>query len=199
MDRKGPMIQETALPTPVRVSEVAAPPLAPTQDALDLVHLTRMTLGERDRGREVLGLFEQQAGLLLQRMAAGEPDIVATAAHTLNGSARGIGAWQVALAAEAVEFAGAATRPAAVVALVAAVVETRAARPPATGPLSQAALPARWRQRNTGALKAEPLDKGARPPSFPFLRNGQDHLHRYIRRRAHRSSRGRRDGDGNRD
>ena len=107
--------------------EVASPPLAPTQEALDLAHLSRMTLGEHDLEREVLALFEQQAGILLDRMAGGGRAIVAIAAHTLKGSARAIGAWRVALAAEAVEFADAAMQAGAIEALAAAVAEARLA------------------------------------------------------------------------
>jgi HPt (histidine-containing phosphotransfer) domain-containing protein len=40
-------------------------------------------------------------------MRTAAPNGVATLAHTLKGSARGIGAWRVARAAEAVELAGA--------------------------------------------------------------------------------------------
>ena len=110
-----------------RASESDAPPLAPTEEALDLAHLARMTLGDDGLEREVLGLFAQQAGLLLTRMIEGEPAIAATAAHTLKGSARGIGAWRVARAAEAVEFADGAAQARAVGALKSALDEARAA------------------------------------------------------------------------
>ncbi len=110
-----------------RLGEVAAPPLAPTEEAIDLQHLSRMTFGERALEREVLVLFQQQAGLLLARMADGDRAVVATAAHTLKGSASGIGAWRVALAAEAVEFADDASQVMAIDALSAAIEEARAA------------------------------------------------------------------------
>ena len=42
---------------------------------------------------------------MLKRIASMEPALAATAAHTLKGSARGIGAWRVAQAAERVERA----------------------------------------------------------------------------------------------
>ena len=81
-----------------------APPLAPGEPAIDRAHLARMTHGERDLEREVLQLFATQADLLLGAHAAGSPPAaVGALAHTLNGSARGIGAWQVADAAAAVE------------------------------------------------------------------------------------------------
>src|SRR5262249_44204302 len=72
---------------------------------IDLVHLARMTLGDRSLEREVLQLFDRQAVTLIARMHAAEPRSVAAVAHTLKGSARGVGAWQVARAAEAVELA----------------------------------------------------------------------------------------------
>jgi Hpt domain len=81
----------------------AAPPLVPAEPTIDQTHLARMTLGERSLEREVLQLFDRQSGMLLSRMAGAEPKIVAALAHTLTGSARGIGAWKVAEAGEAVE------------------------------------------------------------------------------------------------
>src|SRR5262249_30276567 len=89
-----------------------APPLAPSEPVIDLAHLARMTLGERDLEREVLDLFDRQAGMLLSRMACESPRVVAAHAHTLSGSARGIGAFKVAEAAENVERA--ATQPGAI-------------------------------------------------------------------------------------
>lgn len=90
-----------------RVAHVSAPPLAPVERPIDLEHLSRMTLGERALEREVLQLFERQAGMLLPRMQQSCPANIAAAANTLMGSARGIGAWSVALAAEKVEAAAA--------------------------------------------------------------------------------------------
>src|SRR3954447_25867931 len=74
---------------------------------IDLVHLARMTLGDRSLEREVLQLFARQAALLLARMEQANPAAVGMLAHTLKGSARGLGAWRVAAAAEAVETAAA--------------------------------------------------------------------------------------------
>jgi HPt (histidine-containing phosphotransfer) domain-containing protein len=73
--------------------------------AIDFAHLEQMTLGDRTLQRQVLELFERQAELLLARMRQSEPSVVATLAHTLCGSARAIGAWRVAAAAEALERA----------------------------------------------------------------------------------------------
>lgn len=114
----------------VHADDAPAPPLAPLSPAIDREHLTRMTLGERSLEREVLALFNRQAEILLARMRASAPAIAAAAAHTLKGSARGIGAWRVAHAAEAVELAvtaSAAEFKAALAALGEAVAETKLA------------------------------------------------------------------------
>ena len=104
----------------------AAAPVA----VIDLDHLARMTLGERGLEVEVLALFDRQAAVLLARMADSAPAAVAAFAHTLKGSARGIGAWRVAEAADAVEMkasrSDAAEVAAAVRRLVAAVDEAKA-------------------------------------------------------------------------
>ena len=52
-------------------------------------------------------IFARQAALMLARIAGAEPAFAAAAAHTLKGSARGIGAWRVAVAAEELEKAAA--------------------------------------------------------------------------------------------
>ena len=71
--------------------------------ALDEDHLRRMTLGDRQLEREVLELFLRQTAILLDRIAGAQPRLAAAAAHTLKGSARGIGAWRMAQAAEDLE------------------------------------------------------------------------------------------------
>jgi HPt (histidine-containing phosphotransfer) domain-containing protein len=80
-----------------------APGLAPDDRPIDLVHLARATLGDRGLEREVLQLFDRQADQLIARMRSATPASIATLAHTLKGSARGIGAWRVARAAEMLE------------------------------------------------------------------------------------------------
>ena len=72
---------------------------------IDANHLERMTPGDRPLEREVLELFVRQTTILLTRIAGAEPPTAAAAAHTLKGSARGIGAWRVARAAELLEQA----------------------------------------------------------------------------------------------
>ena len=91
-------------------SDIAAdaPPLAPAEPVIDRAHLARMTHGERDLEREVLQLYATQADILLGRMLRADVGpspsaAIAALAHTLKGSSRGIGAWQVADAAAAVE------------------------------------------------------------------------------------------------
>jgi HPt (histidine-containing phosphotransfer) domain-containing protein len=77
-------------------------------DAIDSDHLERMTLGDRRLEREVLELFVRQTAIMLNRIAGAEPALAAAVAHTLKGSARGIGAWRVARAAEFLEHAASA-------------------------------------------------------------------------------------------
>ena len=83
---------------------VESPPLVPAERPIDVGHLARMTWGDRALEREVLGLFCRQAELLRERMPLSDARVAGASAHTLKGSARGIGAWAVAEAAEAVEI-----------------------------------------------------------------------------------------------
>jgi HPt (histidine-containing phosphotransfer) domain-containing protein len=105
-----------------------SPPLS-GERPIDLVHLARMTLGDRGLEREVLQLFDRQAGILIVRMQEAARAGICAAAHTLKGSARGIGAWRVARAAEAVELAAGSAAEgeleAAIARLGAAAAETR--------------------------------------------------------------------------
>lgn len=64
---------------------------------VDRAHLERMTGGDHELALEVLGLFREQIELwskLLQPST--ETQDWGNAAHTVKGSARGIGAWQLA-------------------------------------------------------------------------------------------------------
>ena len=101
--------------------------VGPATAAIDRVHLAQMTLGDRELERELLRLFEQQAGLLVARMRTSEPAAVASLAHTLKGSAFGVGAANVAQAAAAAELAAAAECARAVDQLALAVEEAREA------------------------------------------------------------------------
>lgn len=71
---------------------------------VDLVHLSRYTLGDVALEREVLRLFCTQSFLCLDQLRAAQTvkDWI-DAAHSLKGSARAIGAWGVAEAAERAE------------------------------------------------------------------------------------------------
>jgi HPt (histidine-containing phosphotransfer) domain-containing protein len=75
--------------------------------AIDLLHLSRYTLGNRVLEAEVLALFAAQLPdtLLALRRARGESDW-RIAAHTLKGSARAVGAWRLAELAEQAERSG---------------------------------------------------------------------------------------------
>jgi HPt (histidine-containing phosphotransfer) domain-containing protein len=77
--------------------------------AIDRGHLSRMTFGDQSLEREVLQLFDRQAELLMERMNSSAPAAIATLAHTLKGSAAGIGAGRVARAAAAAELAASHT------------------------------------------------------------------------------------------
>ncbi len=74
---------------------------ATTEAVIDLAHLRRMTLGDPALEREVLSLFYAHSALLMQRLRAGEADVAPALAHSLKGSALGIGANGVADAADA--------------------------------------------------------------------------------------------------
>lgn len=79
-------------------------------DVIDLAHLVRQTLGDSVLEREILQLFARQAtSLVVSIEAPAQADKRAMAAHTLKGSARAIGAWRVAEAAERAETSGEAT------------------------------------------------------------------------------------------
>ncbi|TMJ21208.1 MAG: Hpt domain-containing protein [Alphaproteobacteria bacterium] len=77
-----------------------------------------MTFGDMGLQREVLGLFDRQVAMLLARMHGAPPTVTAALAHTIGGSARGVGAW---------EEAGADTVADALRALEGAVSAARAA------------------------------------------------------------------------
>jgi len=71
---------------------------------VDLTHLSRQTFGDHALERDVLVLFERQSQAMIERLrGATTAKNWAEAAHTLKGSALGIGAFHVASAAETVE------------------------------------------------------------------------------------------------
>jgi HPt (histidine-containing phosphotransfer) domain-containing protein len=67
-----------------------------------------MTFGDPALAREVLALFMRQADALLVELGNARPDAAASLAHRMKGSAKGVGAWSVAAAAEMVERAASA-------------------------------------------------------------------------------------------
>ena len=81
-----------------------SPPLAPDDGPIDLEHLGRMTLGDASLEHEVLAMFAAQSVTLIGVLSTLPPDAGALA-HTLKGSARAIGAFAVADAAEGLEAA----------------------------------------------------------------------------------------------
>ena len=101
------------------IDEAPAAPAA----AIDRGQLARMTFGDRSLEREVLQLFDRQAGLLLARMHTGESAAVATLAHTLKGSSASIGATGVVLAAAAVEQAAGADERAQAISRLAMAID----------------------------------------------------------------------------
>jgi HPt (histidine-containing phosphotransfer) domain-containing protein len=112
----------------VNIYERARPEM-PEGAVLDRDHLARITFGDRSLEREVLQLFDRQSELLLDRMRTSEPAAIATLAHTLKGSAVGIGATRVARAAAEAELVAQANpgeSGSAVARLAQAVEEARA-------------------------------------------------------------------------
>lgn len=97
---------------------------------LDRAHLAAQTFEDADLAREVLGLFRDQMRRLPPMVRAGDgAQARIDAAHTLKGSARGVGAVRVAACAEACEAdlrAGRDPAP-ALEALERALAETQAA------------------------------------------------------------------------
>jgi HPt (histidine-containing phosphotransfer) domain-containing protein len=71
---------------------------------IDRAHLDRMTMGEDSLKAEVLGLFRNQTQSWM-RLLDPETDTAdwRVAAHTLKGSAMGIGAWALAEACSVAE------------------------------------------------------------------------------------------------
>ena len=87
-----------------QVEWMPSPPLAPDDGPIDTEHLQRMTLGNAGLEREVLAMFSAQTVSLIGRLMTFPADAGALA-HTLKGSARAIGAFAVAGAAERLEAA----------------------------------------------------------------------------------------------
>lgn len=63
---------------------------------IDLSHLSRQTLGDREVEQEVLALFVQQALSVRDRLDQAGPNERLSLVHGLKGSARGVGAFAIA-------------------------------------------------------------------------------------------------------
>jgi HPt (histidine-containing phosphotransfer) domain-containing protein len=63
---------------------------------VDLAHLSRQTMGDRELEREVLQLFVQQALAMRERLVVATAKERLLLAHSLKGSARGVGAFAIA-------------------------------------------------------------------------------------------------------
>ncbi len=83
---------------------MVSPPLAPDDGPIDFEHLSRMTLGDPALECEVLTMFVAQSARLVDQLS-GLPADAGAIAHTLKGSARAVGAFAVAEAAEQLETA----------------------------------------------------------------------------------------------
>ena len=70
---------------------------------VDLVHLARQTLGDREVEREVLDLFIHQAVSVREKILSADTKQRLFMAHGLKGSARGIGAFAIADCAAVIE------------------------------------------------------------------------------------------------
>jgi HPt (histidine-containing phosphotransfer) domain-containing protein len=87
---------------PESVPESAAGP-----EVLDLDHLARYTLGNRELERELLRLFRAQIRAQVTGVAqARDAQAWRFATHTLKGVARSIGAWAIADTADKLEQLG---------------------------------------------------------------------------------------------
>jgi len=70
---------------------------------VDLVHLARQTMGDRELERQVLDMFVQQALSVRDEIATADVERRLFLAHGLKGSARGVGAFAVADCAAEIE------------------------------------------------------------------------------------------------
>ncbi|MGI9481535.1 MAG: Hpt domain-containing protein [Hyphomicrobiales bacterium] len=71
---------------------------------IDMAHLDHYTAGDRTLAREVLWLFQEQSATYCAELrCANAQEEWQRLAHTLKGSARGVGAWAVVSAAQTAE------------------------------------------------------------------------------------------------
>jgi HPt (histidine-containing phosphotransfer) domain-containing protein len=72
--------------------------------SIDLEHLDAATFGDHALRSEVLRLFTSQAANLIAIIENGSAETRSATAHALKGAALGIGAFELAKAAESVEL-----------------------------------------------------------------------------------------------
>lgn len=89
-------------PTPEASDETGASRLSVRQ-VIDMAHLARQTMDDELVQREVLVLFAGQARRCTAEIAEADEVARKTIAHRLLGAARGVGAFAVADAAQALE------------------------------------------------------------------------------------------------
>jgi HPt (histidine-containing phosphotransfer) domain-containing protein len=70
---------------------------------IDLSHLSKQTLGDRELEREVLGMFVEQAQAVRRQIGGAAVKERLFLAHSLKGSARGVGAFAIAECTCAIE------------------------------------------------------------------------------------------------
>jgi HPt (histidine-containing phosphotransfer) domain-containing protein len=70
---------------------------------IDLEHLARQTIGDRDVEREVLDMFVHQALSVRDAIASADLPSRLMLCHALKGSARGVGAFPIADCVAAIE------------------------------------------------------------------------------------------------
>ena len=74
---------------------------------VDLVHLSTLTMGDRDLEQQVLSIFLSQSEIYVKSWKqAQNQDTRMRAAHSLKGASRGIGAWELAELAQEAEVPG---------------------------------------------------------------------------------------------
>lgn len=73
---------------------------------IDLNHLAEQTMGDRDLELEVLALFMRESDNVVERLAGADEEEQMRLAHSLVGSARGVGAFTVAEHASEIERQG---------------------------------------------------------------------------------------------
>jgi len=98
------MAGSTGVDAKMTTQNVASRPAIASERPIDLVHLSKYTMGDKDLEREVLNLFATQSSIYLDRLREAEDDRAwLEAVHILKGSATGVGAWRVASYAGEVE------------------------------------------------------------------------------------------------